>query len=233
MDIKAIVEQVVALYKKLNRQQQFAIIGAVVVVIAFISFLVVYNVPQSKDDGFRPLYEGLSQKDAGLIVQQLEKLQIEYKIPEDGTIAIRKELVNQTRMEMATQGLPQDSKIGFELFDKQEFGATDFDQQIKFLRAKEGEVARTIEIISTIESAKVQIAIPKESVFIAKQTPPTASVIIKMKEGQVLSKRQVSGIKFLVAGAISKLSIENVKVIDEDGIPLGEEDAATRAGELA
>lgn len=233
MDIKAIVEQIVGLYKKLNKQQQYAIIGTVVVVIAFISFLVVYNLPQERDDGYRPLYENLSQKDAGLIVQQLEKLQIDYKIPQDGTIEIKKELVNQTRMEMATQGLPQDSKIGFELFDKQEFGATDFDQRVKFLRAKEGEISRTIEIISTIESAKVQIAIPKESVFIAKQTPPTASVIIKMKEGQTLSKRQVSGIKFLVAGAVSKLSIENVKIIDEDGIPLGEEDASTRAGELA
>ncbi len=233
MDIRALVEQIVSLYKNLNKPQKYAILATVVVVVSLIAFLVVFNLPSKKDDGFRPLYENLSQKDAGLIVQQLEKKQIEYKIPTDGTIEIKKELVNQTRMDMATQGLPKESKVGFELFDKQELGATDFDQRVKFIRAKEGEIARTIEIIDSIDSAKVQIALPKESVFVSKETPPTASVIIRLKEGMTLNKKQVSGIKFLVSGAVSKLTVENVKIVDEDGIPLGEEDASSAAGELA
>lgn len=233
MDIKALVEQIVALYRKLNKFQQYAIIGTSITIIALIAFLIVWSSPEAKQDGFRPLYKNLSPKDAGLIVQQLEKNQIEYRIPTDGTIEIKKEFVNQTRMDMATQGLPKDSKVGFELFDTQEFGATDFDQQVKYVRAKEGEIARSIEILDSIRSAKVQIALPKESVFISKQVPPTASVVLAMEDGKSLNRRQVSGIKHLVAGAVAKLSIDNVKIVDLDGIPLGEEDAGTQSGELA
>lgn len=233
MDLKALVEQIATLYKKLNKPQRYIILGTVAGVIIFISFLLVFNLPNSKDDGYRVLYDNLSQKDAGLIVQQLEKQQIEYKIPKDGTISVQKNLVNQVRMDMATQGLPQDSKVGFELFDKQEFGQTDFDQRIKFIRAKEGEIARTIELIDAVKNAKVQIALPKESVFIDKEVPPTASVVLSLQDGKTLNKRQVSGIKFLVAGAVSKLTVDNVKIVDEDGIALGEEDASSQAGELA
>lgn len=233
MDLKALVEQVVKLYKNLNKPQQYTILGTGVAVVAIISFLLVYSVPDSKDNGFRPLYENLSQKDAGLIVQQLEKDQIAYRIPADGVIEVKKELANNLRMELATQGLPKESKVGFELFDKQEFGATDFDQQVKFVRAKEGDIARTIERLDPVDHAKVNIAIPKKTVFVAKQAKPTASVVLKMKDGQQLSRKQVSGIKHLVSASVAELALENVKIVDEDGIPLGEEDAATTAGEVA
>ncbi|MCV6607778.1 MAG: flagellar basal-body MS-ring/collar protein FliF [Campylobacterales bacterium] len=233
MDIKALVEQVVLLYRKLNKPQQYVVVGTGIAVIAIISFLIVFSAPKTKDDGFRPLYENLSQKDAGLIVQQLEKDQIEYKIPTDGTIEVKKELATKLRMDMANLGLPKESKVGFELFDKQEFGATDFDQQVKFVRAKEGDIARTIEQLDPVDRAKVSIAIPKKTVFVAKQSKPTASVVLKMRDGQQLSRKQVSGIKHLVAGSVAELSLENVKIVDEDGIPLGEEDAATTAGEVA
>ncbi len=233
MDIKALVEQVVLLYRNLNKAQQYVILGTAAAVIAIISFLIVFSTPDTSDNGFRPLYENLTQKDAGLIVQQLEKDQIEYRIPKDGVIEVKKELANNLRMEMATLGLPKESKVGFELFDKQEFGATDFDQQVKFVRAKEGDIARTIEQLDPVERAKVSIAIPKKTVFVAKQAKPTASVVLKMRDGQKLSRRQVSGIKHLVASSVAELSSDNVKIVDEDSIPLGEEDSATVAGEVA
>ncbi len=235
MDLKALVEQLVALSKRFNRKQQYVIVGTLLTLIALISFMIVYNNPDKKrgDDGFRVLFSQLSSKDAGLIVAQLEQSKIEYQIPNDGTIEVRKEVVNKTRMDMAALGLPKESRAGFELFDNQEFGATDFDQNVKFLRALEGELSRTISDLTAVKDAKVHIALPKESVFVSKEQPPTASVVVELHDNMQLSRKQVMGIKNLVAAAVVKLDVENVKLVNENGDPLGEEDELTTAGEVA
>jgi len=235
MDLKALVEQIVALAKKLNRKQQYVIVGTLLMLIALISFLIVYNSPNAKrgDDGYRVLFSQLSSKDAGLIVAYLEQNKIEYKIPGDGTIEVRREVVNKTRMDVAAQGLPKESMAGFELFDTQEFGATDFDQNVKFLRALEGELSRTIGDLTAVKSARVHVALPKESVFVSKEQPPTASVIVQLHDNMQLSRKQILGIKNLVSAAVVKLEVENVKLVNENGDPLGEEDELTTAGEVA
>lgn len=235
MDLKALVEQIVALAKKLNRKQQYVIIGTLLTLIALISFLIVYNSPSSTrgDDGYRVLFSQLSTKDAGLIVAHLEQNKIEFKIPSDGTIEVRKEVVNKTRMDVAALGLPKEGMAGFELFDTQEFGATDFDQNVKFLRALEGELSRTISDLTAIKSARVHIAIPKESVFVSKEQPPTASVIVQLHDNMQLSRKQIIGIKNLVSAAVVKLDVEHVKLVNENGDPLGEEDELSTAGEVA
>lgn len=233
MDFRALVEQIVQLAKKLNRKQQITIIATLVVVIALISFLIVYNAPKSKDDNFRVLFDNLTPQDAGLVIQQLDKEEIEYKIPEEGTIEVKKEIVEKTRMAIAAQGLLKDSNVGFELFDQQEFGATDFDQKVKFLRALEGELSRTVESLAAVKSARVHIALPKESVFVSKEVPPTASVVLTLHESMKLNRRQILGVKHLVSSAVSKLTLENVKIVDEEGMPLGEEDELSTAGEAA
>lgn len=235
MDLKALVEQLVALSKKFNRKQQYVIVGTLLTVIALISFLIVYTTPEQKrgDDGFRVLFSQLSSKDAGLIVAHLEQNKVEYKIPDDGTIEVRKEVVNKTRMDIAALGLPKESMAGFELFDTQEFGATDFDQNVKFLRALEGELSRTIGDLTAVKSARVHIALPKESVFVSKEQPPSASVIVELHDNMQLSRKQIMGVKNLVAAAVVKLEVENVKLVNENGDPLGEEDELTTAGEVA
>jgi flagellar M-ring protein FliF len=233
LDIKALISQLALLVQRFNRKQQIVIAGALIGVVTLLAFLIVYAAPHDYDSGYRILYRDLSAKDAGLIVQQLEAQQIRFQIPEEGTIEVPKEQVNRIRLNMATQGLPRDGRPGFELFDTQEFGATDFDQQVKLLRALEGELSATIESLESVRSAKVHLAIAKESVFVSKDVPPTASVVIAMQDGMQINRQQALVIKHLVAYAVPKLTIENVRSVNEDGIPIGEEDALTTAGELA
>ena len=125
---------------------------------------------------------------------------------------------------MASLGILKDGKVGFEIFDKQEFGATDAEQKVKFQRALEGELARTIESLAPIKKAIVRIAIPKETLFTERSTPPSASIVLNLKDGQSLNLKQITGIKNLVAAAVANLKPEQVKIVSEDGAPLGEED---------
>ncbi|WP_456470970.1 flagellar basal-body MS-ring/collar protein FliF [Caminibacter sp.] len=233
MNFEALFKQIIEFFNKLNKKQRYVIIGSIVTVIAIISFLVVFNTASSnKKPGYAILFDNLKPQDAALIVQYLDKKQIPYIIPEEGVIEVPKEIVEKVRLDVAAQGLPKSSKVGFELFDKNSFGATDFEQRVKYLRAIEGELAKTIESISAVEEAKVNIAIPKESVFVEKEVPPTASVLIKLRPNMILTPKQIQGIKWLVAAAVPKLKPENVKIVDQYGNPLGENDELTRNNEL-
>jgi flagellar M-ring protein FliF len=233
MDLKALIEQLAQLQRRFNPKQKVVIVATLIGVVALIAFLIVYATPQGHDDGYRVLYSDLTTKDAGLVVQQLEEQQAEFRIPREGTIEVPKEKVNPLRLSLATQGLPREGRPGFELFDTQEFGATDFDQRVKLLRALEGELSRTVESLDSIQTARVHIAQPKESVFVSREVAPTASVVVSMTDGRQLGRQQVTGIKHLVSSAVPKLTLENVRIVDEDGIPMGEEDALTSAGEAA
>jgi flagellar M-ring protein FliF len=234
MDINALIKQIIALTKNLNKQQKIIIVSTIIFIVALISFLIVYN-SSSKvngDDGYRVLFENLKPSDAALIVQDLDKNKIPYKIPSDGIIEVPKDIVQKTRLQIAALGLPKNSRVGFNLFDKQEFGATDFEQNIKYLRAIEGELASTIESINAVKSAKVNIAKPKESLFVSQQVPVTASVMIELRQNMILNPKQVTGIKNLVAAAIPRLKPENVKIINQYGDLLGENDELTANNEL-
>ncbi len=233
MNFEELFKQLIAFSKKLNKKQKMVIIGSIVAFIAVLSFLVVFNSSSNKlDNNYAILFDNLSPKDAALIVQYLDKKQIPYKIPQDGVIEVPKDVVQKVRIDVAAQGLPKSSKVGFELFDKSSFGITDFEQKVKYLRALEGELSKTIESLNAVESATVNIAIPKESVFVDKQTPPSASVAIKLKPNMILIPKQIKGIKYLVAAAVPKMKPENVKIIDQYGNLLGENDELTQNNEL-
>ncbi|NWF66884.1 MAG: flagellar M-ring protein FliF [Campylobacterales bacterium] len=234
MDFKALFQQLTLIIQKLNKKQKIIILASLVSVVAFIAFLIVYNNNQKVvDDGYKVLFDNLSPKDAALIVQNLEQNKIPYKLPKDSTILVPEEQVYKQRINIASLGIPKDSRVGFELFDKQEFGATDFDQNVKFLRALEGELSKTIESLTPIEKAVVHIAIPKESVFVAKDIPPSASVAVTLKKNMILTHGQVKGVKNLVSASIAKMTPENVKIVDENGEPLDEKDEYVQTKELA
>jgi flagellar M-ring protein FliF len=233
LDFGALVKQIVTLTKNLNKAQKIVIASTLIFVVALVSFLIVFNSSNSKrgDDGFRVLFENLTSQDAALIAQELDKRKIEYKLPRTGVIEVPKDIVQKTRLDIAALGIPKDSKVGYELFDKQEFGATDFEQNIKYLRALEGELSRTIESISAINKAKINIAIPKESLFVSKQQPVTASAVIELKSNMVLTPQQIKGIKSLIAASVAKLKPENVKILNQFGDPLGDDDEGTQNSE--
>lgn len=234
LDLGVVIKQITEMYNKINKKQKIVILGSVFAVIAFIAYLVVFSANRnSQANGYAVLFEGVNPSDSALIVQHLQQSNIAYELPKEDTILIPKDQVYEQRIALASKGIPKSSKIGFEIFDTKDFGATDFDQNIKFLRATEGELARTIQSLTPIESASVHIAMPKDSVFVSRSTPPTASVVLKIRQNMVISPTQVTGIKNLVSAAITGLTPENVKIVDENGEILGENNEEHSSRELS
>lgn len=230
-----LLQRIVDLFIKLNKKQKIALIAAGVLITALLVFLLLYPFKEKDyaQGGYGVLFERLDSSDNALILQHLQQNQIPYKILKDDTILIPKDKVYEERITLASQGIPKTSKVGFEIFDTKDFGATDFDQNIKLIRAIEGELSRTIESLNPILKANVHIAIPKDSVFVAKEVPPSASVMLKLKPDMKLSPTQILGIKNLIAAAVPKLTTENVKIVNENGESIGEGDILENSKELA
>ncbi|EJB37061.1 flagellar M-ring protein FliF [Helicobacter pylori NQ4161] len=235
MDLKVLLQRIVDFFIKLNKKQKIALIAAGVLITALLVFLLLYPFKEKDyaQGGYGVLFERLDSSDNALILQHLQQNQIPYKVSRDDTILIPKDKVYEERITLASQGIPKTSKVGFEIFDTKDFGATDFDQNIKLIRAIEGELSRTIESLNPILKANVHIAIPKDSVFVAKEVLPSASVMLKLKPDMKLSPTQILGIKNLIAAAVPKLTIENVKIVNENGESIGEGDILENSKELA
>jgi flagellar M-ring protein fliF len=224
MDFKALLQQIAQVYQNLSLKQRIVAGSSVVLVVGFLVFLSIYKNTNTNYDGYSVLFENTTAADSALIIQQLEKDQIDYKIVNEGTVLVPTADVYKERISIASLGILKDNKVGFEIFDKQEFGATDAEQKVKFQRALEGELARTIESLAPINKAIVRIAIPKETLFTERATPPSASIVLNLKDGQNLNLKQITGIKNLVSASVANLTQENVKIVNQDGVPLGEED---------
>ena len=233
MDFKVLFSQLVALYDKLTKQQKLIVSSAVVGIVAFLIFLVIYTNKKDSISTMEVLFDSLTPEDAAKVVEQLEKDNIPYEIQENNVIKVPKNIVYKERIAIASLGIPKHSGIGFELFDNQEFGATSFDQNVKYLRALEGELSRTINALAPIERANVSLALPKDTLFVEKQTAPTASVMVELVEGGKLSLKQIRGIKNLVAAAVPNLTPANVMLINSDGETLGDENEMAQMSELS
>lgn len=164
-----------------------------------------------------PLYTELTFDDSSQIISQLESLGIPFEVRKDGAaILIPKESVLRTRMRLAEQGLPTGGSIGYEIFDRSDtLGATSFVQNINHLRALEGELARTIQAIGKVVTARVHLVIPERQLFQRDKQDPTASIVLKVR-GQ-LDQGQVRAVQHLVASAVEGLSPSHVSIVDETG----------------
>jgi flagellar M-ring protein FliF len=233
MDFKVLFSQLVTLYSKLTKQQKIIIASAVVGIVSFLIFMVVYTAKKDEHSKYEILFASLSSEDAAKVVEQLDKDQVPYKLLDNNVIKVPKGVVYKERLSIAALGIPKNNGVGFELFNTQEFGATSFDQNVKYLRALEGELARTINALSPIESTRVSLALPKETLFTAQQVNPTASVMVQMHDERRLTSKQVRGIKNLVSSAVARLTASNVMLIDNNGETLGDEDEMAQMGELS
>ncbi|MDK9693460.1 MAG: flagellar basal-body MS-ring/collar protein FliF [Sulfurimonas sp.] len=233
MDFNVLFSQLVVLYDKLTKQQKIIIGFAVVGIVAFIIFLVVHTAKKEGASKYEVLFDTLSSEDAAKVVEHLEKDKIPYEIHDNNIIKVPKNVLYKERITIASLGIPKNSGVGFELFNKQEFGATSFDQNVKYLRALEGELSRTINALAPIESASVSLALPKETLFVEKKSEPTASVMIRLVDGAKLTPKQIRGIKNLVAAAVPNLTPTNVMLIDSDGETLGDNDEMAQMSELS
>ena len=232
MDIKGLFNQLLRLYERLNKRQRMVIIGGIVVVVLFLSYFVVFSINQRNEySNYGVLFEGLSPSDNTLVIQHLQSNNIPYKIPKEDTILVPKDVVYEQRITLSSNGIPKNSKVGFEIFNEQSFGMTEFEQQVKLIRATEGELSRTIESLKPIDHATVHIALPKDSVFVSQEVLPTASVVLDIRPNMYLSPSQINGIKNLVSSAVSKLTKENVAIVNQNGETLGSNDENTITAE--
>lgn len=221
-EFKNMIHQIGLLYQKLSKRQRLVIAVSIVVVIAFLVFLALYKSSNSAgaNSGYAVLVQNIGVGDSAAIVAKLEQNGIPYQLENERTILVPQEHLYQQRMMIASEGLIKDRSTGFELFDQPRFGATSKEMEVHFQRAIEGELARTISALEPIEKAKVAVGFPKESVFTERQVPPTASVTVWIRQGLRLSRKQIDGIKSIVAAAVPRLTLDNVHIIDQKGTPL-------------
>jgi flagellar M-ring protein FliF len=167
---------------------------------------------------FQPLYAQLDPQDASAILSRLREQKIEYRIGSNGsTILIPHEHIYEIRMQLASEGIPRGSGVGFEIFDNTKLGMTAFAQNVNYQRALQGELARTINQISEIESSRVHIVLTEKSLFIDEEEPASASVVLKLRPGKWLNQGQINGILHLVSSAVARLRPENVTIVDSMG----------------
>lgn len=171
----------------------------------------------NRERDLRPLFTNLSAEDSGALVARLRSSNVPYSVRDDGAILVPSARVAELRLEMASAGLPRTGRIGFELFDKTNFGATDFTEQINYRRAVEGELERSFMAIGEVEKARVHVTFAKDSVFLDSRQAAKASVMIKLRPGARLSPQNVQGITHLAASAVEGLQPENVSVLDMNG----------------
>jgi flagellar M-ring protein FliF len=164
----------------------------------------------------------MTSDDAAMVVEKLKEGRIPYKLEDGGAkITIPDEMVYETRLELAKEGIPRGGGSGLELFDKSSFGMTEFMQNVNYQRALQGELSRTISAIKEISEARVHLTIPKDRLFIADSELAKAAVVLKMR-GNSLGREQVKAIASLVSGAVKGLSPENVQIVDTQGRLLSE-----------
>jgi flagellar M-ring protein FliF len=162
-------------------------------------------------------YSALSEEDAATIVEQMDLAGIDYQLKNSGTILVPSNQVYEVRLQMAREGLPKSSAVGYELFNGNSLGMTEFTQKVNYQRALEGELERTISSLDAVETVRVHVVQPAKSLLSNDQAPTTASITIKEKSGKTLTSSNVKAVANLVASSVEGLSPENVVVIDTEG----------------
>jgi flagellar M-ring protein FliF len=188
--------------------------GAVAGILAILLILWLWN----KEPDYKVLFSNYSDRDGGAITAALDQMQVKHKFSEGGNaILVPSEQVHDVRLKLAQQGLPKGGNVGFELMENQKLGVSQFLEQVNYQRALEGELARSIESIAAVQSARVHLALPKPSVFVREQQKPTASVLLNLHPNRVIDPAQTSAIVHLVASSVPELQPANVTVVDQSG----------------
>ncbi|MBK9248591.1 MAG: flagellar M-ring protein FliF [Ignavibacteria bacterium] len=209
-----ITKQLTAFASKLNRAQKYTIGGVVIAALAGMILLV----SSTSQPSMAVLFSELDQKDAGVIVEKLKEKKIPFELQSNGTaITVPTNVLHETRLSLASEGLPQSSTVGYEIFDKTNLGMSDFVQKLNYRRALEGELSRTIGSLDEVHKARVHIVVPEKALFDKDQNKATASVILQLKSGRNISKMNTEGIQNLVASSVEGMETNAVTVVDQKG----------------
>jgi flagellar M-ring protein FliF len=208
------MDQIKNLLAGLSLKQRISIIACAMAVVAgMIGF-----VHWKHEGDFRPLYTSMAPEDAAGVVQKLRETGVEYRLSDNGAaVMVPSVKLAESRLTLAAAGLPKTGRIGFELFDKSNFGATEFVEHINYKRALEGELERSVMSLAEVEDARVHLTLPKESVFLDQQQPAKASVMVKLRPGALISAQNVLAVTNLVASAVEGLTPDAVSLVDMDG----------------
>ena len=212
--MSAYLEQIRELWLRLTMRQRIVI--GVVAVLVIVGILV--GSREHKEQSFKPLFQNVAGEDAGPVVNRLREMGVEFRLADNGsTIKVPAERLDELRIQMASAGLPKTGRIGFELFDSANFGASEFSEQVNFHRAIEGELERSVMSLSEVEQARVHITFAKNSIFLERREAAKASVLIKLRPGAKLSPQNIQAVTHLTASAVEGLAPEQVSVLDMRG----------------
>jgi len=207
-----VIEKIIATFKAMPLSRKIALGIIIMAMVAGFTTLFIW----ANRIEFKVAFSGLTKEDAALVVEKLKESNTPHRLTGDGTtIMVPEPVVYDVRLTMAKDGIPKGGHVGFEIFDKTEFGTTDFVQNINKTRAIQGELARTISAFNEVKSARVMIVMPKDSVFVEEVKKPSASILLELNSD--LEKEKVTAIAHLVASAIQDLTPKNVTIVDTGG----------------
>jgi len=195
------------------KQKISILLAAAGVIVALVTFS-----QWNRERDFRPLYTGLAPEDAAAVMAKVREGGSEFRLSDNGSsISVPSAKVAEMRLQLAAAGVPKSGRIGFELFDKTNFGTSDFAEQVNYHRALEGELERSVMSLTEVEQARVHLTFPKDSVFLETRQPAKASVLVKLRAGAQLSAQNVAAICQLTSSAVEGLAPEAVSVVDMRG----------------
>ncbi len=231
---KQLISQISTIWGKLSGAQKVVIASVLVLCLAGLVGLIVWSSSSGRPTGMVPLYSSLELEESGSIVDALREAKIQYQVENNGaTILVPTEHLYEMRMQLAKQGLPKSGGVGYEIFDKNAIGQTDFVQKLNYIRALEGELSRTIQTIEGVLKARVHIVVPKPTLFTEKTKEPTASVVLKLRPGTQINLPAIQGITHVVASSVEGLEPRFITVMDVSGRllsnPYGEDQVSERS----
>ncbi len=222
-------DQIASFINLFPRGRLFIILFVLLLSVLLFGSLIFWN---SQPD-LQVLFTGLSVEDAGEMANRLRERKVPFRLTHNGTtLLVPGEQVYDLRLSLAAEGLPRGGGVGFEVFDRNNIGVTDFVQKLNYQRALQGELSRTIKQIKEVDQVRVHIATPRESLFVEEQKKPTASVFVKTRAGMSLNPSQVEGIVHLVASAVEGLEPGNISVVDMSGKVLSKRVSHTPMSQL-
>lgn len=226
--MKNILDSIKETWGKLSRSMQIGVGIFVLGVFILLILLALFSRTE-----YHVLFSNLEPEDAGAVVTALQERGTDYRLADGGTsILVAEDDVFETRIALATSGMPTGGVVGFEIFNSTRLGETEADRQLRFQWALQGELTRTIRQMSEIADARIHIVLPKRSLFVQESQPATASVLLELRPGSQLSKGQVRGIANLVSSSVEGLSPDNVTIVDSKGNVLNAPSMAEIGGDV-
>ena len=215
------MDQLLKFINNLNKSQRIILVSGFALLFIIVVGFLIYSSIKAEDKKLNyTIASNLTQADVMRASEELEASGIQFVVSGSGnnlTLKTSQEFINIAKIKLVTSEAATNKHVGWEIFEKSSLGTTNFENKVKYLRALEGELSRSLESLSGVLKANVKIAIPKETIFTEKRADTTASAVISLKQGIHLTKKQIDGIKNFIASAVPDLKQENIQLIDQDG----------------